>query len=64
MYSNLIKYNCNFLFLEVIMNRFEKNEILNGAKSFLNEEQIEKLAALLESVEGATKETPTNDELS
>lgn len=46
------------------MNRFEKNEILNGAKSFLNEEQIEKLAALLESVEGATKETPTNDELS
>lgn len=45
------------------MNRFEKIEILNGAKSFLNEEQIEKLTSLLENAEGATKETPSNSEL-
>ena len=45
------------------MNRFEKNEIINGAKKFLNEEQMSKLATLLESVDGTYKDSPSNNDL-
>ena len=45
------------------MNRFEKINILNGAKTFLNEEQMDKLTMLLEKVDGSPKETPSNNEL-
>ena len=45
------------------MNRFEKNEIINGAKKFLNEEQMSKLATLLESVDGTYKDSPSNKDL-
>lgn len=45
------------------MNRFEKTEILNGAKAFLGREQMDKLAILLDSIDDLNRDIPTNDEL-
>lgn len=45
------------------MNKFEKNSILNGAKSFLDSNQLEKLESLLEQIDYAPKDSPSNEEL-
>lgn len=45
------------------MNKYEKQEIIKGAKDFLNDEKLLKLVDLLNKIECNPKDSPSNKEL-
>lgn len=45
------------------MNKYEKQEIIKGAKDFLNDEKLLKLVELLDKIECSPKDSPNNKDL-
>ena len=49
--------------MEKYMNKYEKQEIIKGAKDFLNDEKLLKLVELLDKIECNPKDSPNNKDL-